>query len=121
MTHSIVYHPDYQTYNFGPAHPFSPVRLVMLLELLEALDALPDFTEPAPATRDEVLTVHSEAFVQQVESASRGTPLPDARRYGLDTGDVPIFAGMDEATRTLVGGTLHAARMVAAGQARCAP
>ncbi len=119
MSHSIVYHPDYQTYNFGPAHPFSPVRLVMLLELLEALDALPDFAEPAPATRDEVLTVHSEAFVEQVEATSRGAPHPDAQRYGLDTGDVPIFAGMDEATRALVGGTLHAARMVAAGQARC--
>ena len=37
MAHAIVYHPNYQTYNFGPAHPFSPVRLVMLVELLEAL------------------------------------------------------------------------------------
>ena len=119
MPHPIVYHPNYQTYNFGPSHPFSPVRLVMLLELLEALDALPDFAEPAVATREEVLTMHSEAFVEQVEAASRGAPRFDARRYGLDTGDVPIFDGMDEATRTLVGGTLHAARMVTAGQARC--
>ncbi|MCH8146862.1 MAG: hypothetical protein IH987_02575 [Planctomycetes bacterium] len=70
MAHAIVYHPNYQTYNFGPAHPFSPVRLVMLVELLEALDALPDFAEPIPATRDEVLTMHSEAFVEQVEPSS---------------------------------------------------
>lgn len=115
---SLIYHPDYQTYNFGPTHPFSPVRLAMLLDLLEALDALPDFAEPAPATRDEVLTMHSEAYVEQVEAASQGTPRPDARRYGLDTGDVPVFAGMDDAARVLVGGTLHAARMVAAGQVR---
>lgn len=119
MTHSIVYHPDYQTYNFGPTHPFSPVRLVMLLELLEALDALPDFAEPTPATRNDVLTVHSEAYVEQVEAASHGTPRPDAQRFGLDTGDVPIFAGMDAAARALVGGTLHAARLVAADEARC--
>ncbi|MFB3131812.1 MAG: acetoin utilization protein AcuC [Rhodothermales bacterium] len=119
MSHSIVYHPDYQTYNFGPAHPFSPVRLVMLVELLEALDALPEVVEPTPATRDDVLTVHSEAYVEQVEAASHGTPRPDAQRFGLDTGDVPTFAGMDAAARALVGGTLHAARLVATGQAHC--
>jgi acetoin utilization protein AcuC len=40
-----------------------------------------------------------------------------AEQFGLDTPDVPIFPGMDEATRTLVGGTLHAARLVADGAA----
>lgn len=117
MTPPILYHPAYQTYNFGPRHPFSPVRLAMVLDLLEALGPLPDFVEPPPATRADVLALHSEAFVEQVEAASRGEAHPDARHYGLGTGDVPIFEGMDEATRALVGGTLHAARMVASGQA----
>ncbi len=114
----LIYDPDYQRYDFGPAHPFSPVRLAMVTDLLETLGALPEVIEPAPATRAEVLTLHSEAFVEQVEAASQGTPRPDARRYGLDTGDVPVFAGMDAAARLLVGGTLHAARRVAAGEAR---
>ncbi len=118
MDTPVVYHPDYQAYDFGPAHPFSPARLAMLLDLLEALDALPDLVEPPRATREEVLTTHGETLVAQVEAASQGTPRPDARRYGLDTPDVPAFAGMDEAARALVGGTLHAARMVASGQAR---
>lgn len=118
VTHAIVYHPGYQAYNFGPEHPFSPTRLAMLLDLLKALDALPDFAEPPPATRDDVLLVHSETFVEQVEAASHGTPFPDARHFGLQTPDVPIFDGMDEATRTIVGGTVHAARMTASGEAQ---
>ena len=118
MIPPILYHPDYQTYDFGPAHPFSPMRLAMVVDLLEALDLTADFLEPPRATREDVLTLHSQDFVAQVEAASQGTPHPDARRYGLDTGDVPIFDGMDEAARTLVGGTLHAARLVTSGQAR---
>ena len=42
---------------------------------------------------------------------------PGAARFGLDTDDVPIFPGMDEAARAIVGGTLEAARMVADGEA----
>ncbi|MFQ5569790.1 MAG: acetoin utilization protein AcuC [Rhodothermales bacterium] len=118
MKTSVVYHPDYQAYNFGPEHPFSPLRLAMLLELLDALDRLPAWVEPDLATRDDVLAVHSEALVAHVEAASKGTPNPEARYHGLGTTDVPVFAGMDEVSRRLVGGTLHAARLIASGQAR---
>ncbi len=117
MTPTLIYHPDYRTYDFGPAHPFSPMRNAILVDLLEALGALPGFVEPVAATRDEVLGIHSKAFVEQVEAASRGATRLNARHYGLDTGDVPVFAGMDAATRLLIGGTLHGAKMIAAGQA----
>ncbi len=114
----VVYHPRYLDYWFGPQHPFSPLRQRMLIELIEALGYSLNPVLPEPATREEVLSVHSEAFVEQVEAASTGAPLPDATDYGLDTMDVPTFPGMDEATRYLVGGTLHAARLVADGAAQ---
>lgn len=110
---AVVYHPRYQDYNFGPAHPFSPVRLEMLVDLLESLDVWDAPEDPPHASRDDVLTVHSERFVEQVEAASTGTPRPDARQFGLDTADVPVFDGMDAASRGLAGGTLHAARLLA--------
>lgn len=113
----VVYHPGYTAYNFGPGHPFSPVRLEMLLSLLEALGPPIEFIKPPAATREEVLTVHRPDFVALVEAASAGLPVPAAHHYGLDTPDVPVFAGMDEASRTIVGGTLHAARLVADGTA----
>lgn len=114
----VVYHPHYLDYWFGPQHPFSPLRQRMLIDLLGQLGHHFDPTTPEAATREEILAIHSESYVEQVEAASTGCPLPDASDYGLETMDVPTFQGMDEAARYLVGGTLHAARMVADGSAR---
>ncbi len=113
----VVYHPAYLAYDFGPQHPFSPLRLKALAELLDALGTAPQTVQPAPATREDILSAHAEELVRQVEAASSGEPLPDAHAFGLATPDVPVFAGMDEATRSLTGGTLHAADLVAAGPA----
>ncbi|MDX1546342.1 MAG: acetoin utilization protein AcuC [Rhodothermales bacterium] len=113
----LVYHPAYQAYDFGPRHPFSPVRLERVWTLLEALGAAPEPVAPPAATPAEVRWVHDDALVAQVEAASDGAPRPDAPRYGLATPDVPAFEGMDAAARLLVGGTLHAARLVASGAA----
>lgn len=33
----VIYREEYRLYNFGPDHPFSPVRLEMLTSLLQAL------------------------------------------------------------------------------------
>lgn len=114
----VIYHPRYLDYWFGPQHPFSPVRQRMLLDLLDELGYSLNPVMPEAATREEVLSVHGEAFVEQVEAASTGRPLPDAVEFGLDTMDVPTFPGMDAATRYIVGGTLHGARMMADGSAR---
>lgn len=112
-----VFHPRYLDYAFGPEHPFSPVRLEMLVSLLEALGEVSGLEAPEPATRADLLAVHDAAYVAAVEAASGGVAPPGAERFGLGTADVPVFAGMDEAARYVVGGTLHAARLVAAGEA----
>ncbi len=114
---SVIYHPDYLTYCFGPEHPFSPVRLEMLWTLLKALGCAPAPIRPPEATRGDVLRVHAEDYVARVEAASRGESAPDAEAFGLDTPDVPVFPDMDRAARILVGGTLHGARLIAEGRA----
>ena len=91
----------------------------MLFEVLEALHIMPEaLIRPDGALRDEVLWVHDVAFVEQVEAASAGRPCVNAADFGLGTPDVPIFDGMDEAARALVGGTLTAARLVTSGEAK---
>ena len=118
MTVPVVYHPSYQTYTFGPEHPFSPRRLEMLTSLLEALGHPVPTYDLKPATREEILMVHAERLVRRVEGCSAGEIAADVEHYGLGTGDTPIFPGMDEAARWLVGGTLEAARMILRGEAR---
>ena len=111
---SLLYHDRYLDYDFGPEHPFSPVRQEMVVDLLSALGHPIDPVSPPVATRADVRRVHSERFVSTVEAASKGTPPPEAHEFGLDTGDVPVFENMDTAARGLVGGTLQGARRIVA-------
>jgi acetoin utilization protein AcuC len=114
----VIYRDEYRLYNFGPQHPFSPVRLEMLVSLLQALGVWREPLSPPEATREEVLSVHSERLVKRVEAASRGERVPDLEHYGLGTGDTPVFPGMDRAARVLVGGTLEGARRILLGERR---
>jgi len=114
---TLLFHDRYLEYDFGPEHPFSPVRQRMVVSLLDALGHPLDGEAPPMAARGHVRRVHDERFVQKVEAASDGTAPPKARDYGLDTGDVPVFENMDAATRGLVGGTPHGARLIADGAA----
>lgn len=114
---TLLYHDRYLDYNFGPEHPFSPTRQKMVVSLLEALGHPIDAVAPPEASRTDVLRVHDEAFVEKVEAASDGRPPPEAWDYGINTGDVPVFENMDDATRGLVGGTLHGARALANDEA----
>ncbi|MBZ5589489.1 MAG: acetoin utilization protein AcuC [Acidobacteriia bacterium] len=107
-----VYDPNYLAYDFGPAHPFSPVRLEMLLDLLHELGHPVGPMAPQPVSREDLLTVHSEEYVSAVEEADRGEPVTDPDRFGLGTPDNPVFPGMDQAARYLVGGTLLGAHLL---------
>ncbi len=117
MSATLLFHDRYLDYDFGPEHPFSPVRQEMTIDLLEALGPPLEPVSPPRAKREDVRRVHSERFVNTVEAASDGHPPPNAWDYGLDTGDVPVFEDMDAATRGLVGGTLHGARLIATEEA----
>jgi len=110
----VVYSPRYRTYDFGPEHPFSPIRIDMLLDLMESFGRPLSFTEPSPADKRDLLSVHDEGYVALVGALSDGLEPPEAAGFGLGTADNPTFSGMDLAARWLVGGTLHAARLISA-------
>jgi acetoin utilization protein AcuC len=112
---TLIHRPEYAAYDFGPEHPFTPSRLAMLLDLLRCLGHPPAPLAAPAATREDILTVHDEAFVAMVEALDRGESRPEAERFGLGTPDNPIFPGMDLAGRWLAGGALHGARMIMDG------
>ena len=114
----IIYHPDYSTYSFGANHPANPQKRTLLLRLFESLGYPLSYMEPAPATDEDLLTVHTSEYIHCVAAASSLSWAPGALRFGLDTDDVPIFPNMDEAARLQVGGTLMAARLIAEGSFR---
>lgn len=111
---AVIYDPAYRTYDFGEEHPFSPLRVDMVLDLLHELGHDIPLLRPAPATREEILTIHDEGYVRCLEALSAGGQA-DGGPFGLGTPDNPVFPEMEKAARHLVGGTLAAARLLTEG------
>ena len=116
---TVVWDDALTRYDFGPGHPFDPVRIRLTMELAAALGVLagPPVTmvSPDPATDGELETVHDAEYVEAVRHAGRELE-PDLR-FGLGTEDDPVFEGMHEASALVAGATLTAARVVWSGSA----
>lgn len=113
----VVWDPRMSGYDLGGHHPFHPLRWELTIDLARELGVLDGISlyAPEPATRDELLTVHTERYVDEVLACSE-VPPPPHPRFGLGTTDNPVFPGMHEHTARLVGGSLAAARAIAAGE-----
>ena len=116
----VVFDQGLTEYDFGPAHPMSPVRVDLTMRLARAMDVVGGAglqVIPAPiADDDEISTVHDTAYVQAVHRIRSAHDVDFA--HGLGTGDNPTFAGMHTASAHVVGASLEAARQVWSGAMR---
>lgn len=112
---AFVHDRSLEEYGFGEDHPFNPLRLRLTLSLCEELGLLEDygFMSPDAASEEELLLVHGPDYIRTVQEASgdEGDRL-ELLQHGLGTPDNPLFPDMHGAASRVVGGTLHAARMV---------
>ncbi|MBC9785756.1 acetoin utilization protein AcuC [Heliobacterium chlorum] len=116
----LIYSPEFHTYQFGPEHPFHPLRLDVTVDLIRQMGIVtPDqIVLPEMCSRHDLLPVHAEGFIDAIEQASRlKAPTSLLKTYGLDTDDTPPFPGMDEATRLVVGATMQGAKLIMEGKA----
>jgi len=115
---ALVYHEDYQKYDFGSGHALREVRGKLARDLIESLGLLRAAEEkrPSSAGEDAILSVHERKYVTVVKRLS-ANPKVGEPDFGLEPGDNPPFAGMYEAAALQVGGTLLACDLVARGQA----
>jgi acetoin utilization protein AcuC len=110
-------------YDFGPAHPMSPLRLELTERLVRDLGLLGhagvQVVGADPAPDDVLLTVHTAEYLAAVKAASGKDPEVDGRiaRAGLGTEDVPVFFGMHDASATIAAGSRDVALAVWAGEA----
>ncbi len=122
----VVFDPTLTAYDFGDAHPMSPLRVDLTVLLARELGVLAAEGEtasgdqlrcvPAPMASDELIgTVHDADYVDAVRLASRDPERYDSRR-GLGSDDNPTFSGMHEASAHVVGATVEAARQVWSGE-----
>src|ERR1051326_6419548 len=102
-------------YDMGPQHPLRPVRLRMTRELLQSYGLFENALEiatPEMADEEEVAETHSPDFLEALSCLDRGDTLRNPYRYGLGTGDNPIFMGPYGASLLYTGGSVDAAQAV---------
>jgi acetoin utilization protein AcuC len=116
----LVWDEVFTEYDFGDGHPMSPVRLDLTARLVRDLGLLSQagvqVVGAEPVTDELLHTVHDPEFVAAVKAASEHPFTLDEAR-GLGTDDVPVFAGMHEASARIVAGTVDVARAVWSGEA----
>jgi acetoin utilization protein AcuC len=112
----LIHGPEIAAYGFPEPHPFGVDRHDAFMAELEQSDVYGHLEKQRArlATREEVEYFHTPSYVDRVaELSQRGAGL-------LDSGDTPAFAGVYEAARHVVGGTLAALAAIVQGPARCA-
>jgi acetoin utilization protein AcuC len=111
---------DAPLYDHGPQHPLRPARVILTRQLIRdygIVDGERVLESPArDATEQELLLVHTEAYLDAVKRAGNGEP-GDWWRYGFGPGDNPIFPHMHEASARVAGASLAAAEAVQSGRA----
>jgi acetoin utilization protein AcuC len=121
MRSALIWDPAFTRYHFRPDHPFNPKRLELAVSLMRTVGLLDapgvQVRAPRAATDEELQRVHSPDYIAAVRRlGEKGVDAREGWKWGLGTDDNPVFAGMHEATATVVGGTLVAAEMVMSGE-----
>lgn len=97
----LVYHSNYLKHETGLGHPESPDRLNSIMYRLDKAGLLKDLTviEPKPASKDDILLIHSEKHFDTIKSAW-------GNGYKAITPDTPISEDSFGVAMLAVGGVL---------------
>ncbi|MDF0589736.1 acetoin utilization protein AcuC [Candidatus Methanocrinis natronophilus] len=107
----LYYSDRFLNYNFGPEHPLNPTRLSLSYKLMEdsgLIDDKMEVLEPEPASEEELRLVHTLEYIEAVRLEE-----PDLA-FGLGSDDTPVFPGIFDASRTMAGGSIDAAKRIVA-------
>ncbi len=115
---TVVFDPSLTEYDFGAAHPMSPVRVDLTMRLADELGVLRNglrLVDAPMASLDQIATVHSPSFIEAVTRVGT-TPGGYDELHGLGTDDNPAFEGMHHAAAHVVGASVEAFRQVWTGE-----
>ncbi len=118
----VVHDEVFSTYDFGRSHPMRPVRLALTMELARQTGVLArpgvEVAVPRSAGDDVLELVHDPMYVASVKRAPDDLLGRLSLRWGLGTGDVPVFPQMHEASALVTGASVQAAQAVWEGRAQ---
>tara|TARA_R100001440_G_scaffold25074_8_gene40843 strand:+ start:47354 stop:48334 length:981 start_codon:yes stop_codon:yes gene_type:complete len=113
MTTAFFSHDDFQKHNMGAEHPESPERLIAIISYLADMNlgSELDWVRPEEITRDQLLKVHPETYLRQLDMMQ-----PTQGRVFTDP-DTAMMPHTLRAARLAAGANVQAVDMVLSGQA----
>ncbi|MCH8499535.1 MAG: histone deacetylase family protein [Marinobacter sp.] len=112
MTTAFFSHDDFQKHDMGAGHPESPARLAAILSAIidTELEEKLDWVRAEEATRDQLMLVHPETYLHQLEllEPTRGRVFTDP-----DTAMMPHTL---RAAKLAAGANIQAVDLVMSGQ-----
>ncbi|MFX0182881.1 MAG: acetoin utilization protein AcuC [Candidatus Hodarchaeota archaeon] len=115
----IIWSDKYAEYNLGETHPMNPRRLLVPFHLFKSLKIFEkpqiQIFAPHPASESNLSLFHSSEYIKAVKVLAEiggGARL----KYGLGTGDCPVFPEMHEASCFIVGGALEGVKRIQKGE-----
>lgn len=101
-------------YGFGDGHPFGTDRHAAFAREFESrgLGRRVLMLEPQMATREDLLSFHTAAYIDHVSRKS------ETGQGFLDAGDTPAYRGVYEAAAMVVGTSMYAADAIMSGACR---
>lgn len=124
MNKAYIYSDKYSKFDYGPSHPLRNFRLHLTHFLSEYYGLFNGeeiiMEETRPATEDEVTLFHGRDYLEILKAANQGVDRVDYYRYGLGSGDNPVFNGVYDWSILSSGASIQAAKMVDEGMASIA-
>ena len=117
---AFIYTDAYCDYDYGMTHPLKIIRLKLAYELIKAhgLLSIPSvqFIPGRKADEEDLALFHSPEYLQALKAASDGSGGQNVYEFGLGPGDNPVFKGVYDWSRWVVGATIQAVEFVSEGQ-----
>jgi acetoin utilization protein AcuC len=117
---AFLYTDKFSLFDYGSSHPLKPFRLKLTYDLIRACGLLaprdPRQVEPPVASIDDLLTFHTQEYINTLMASNSGKPAPGAEAYGLGEGDNPVFPGLFDWSCLIAGASLKAAELVDSGE-----
>ncbi|MBW2489980.1 MAG: acetoin utilization protein AcuC [Deltaproteobacteria bacterium] len=112
----LVFSKEFGTHSYGPNHPLKVERLQLTMDLIAAYGLwdksdIP-WIEAQKAEEHDLHRIHSAEYLEILKKANTGRPPSEAWKYGLGSGDNPVFSGLYDWSLMVTGATLECIRQI---------
>jgi acetoin utilization protein AcuC len=112
----LVFSDTFNRHSYGANHPLKVERLQLTMDLIGDYGLFDNSKSPWVEAREvdeqEVQLVHSPEYLEILKQANTGSAPSQALKYGLGSGDNPLFPGLYDWSLMVTGATLECIRQI---------